>query len=122
MGKDTYLVFDFEDGPENPSGGDWKSRYDPAHWEEVKIEFNVPPLEKPVEKKPAGQAEKQRTWPETDRRRGSERRAGTDRRVGSEDRRSWQESRWIGASDCRSGQTDRRQGPDRRVNPGRRRR
>lgn len=121
MGKDSYLILDIEDSPEASPAGNWMSSYDPRRWEEVKIEFTVQPGNKSVEKKVLKQEKAAETYPETDRRLDSERRGRSDRRMGSRDRRSWQDSRWIGAPDCRSGQTDRRQGGDRRVNPDRRR-
>jgi hypothetical protein len=121
MGKDTYLVLEIENRGETSPVRDWECGYEPARWEEVKIEFTMPPYGNSRERRHTAPEKKNKTFPEVDRRKGSERRKGTDRRMGSKDRRSWQESRWIGAPDCRSGQSDRRQDGDRRVNPDRRR-
>ena len=121
MGKDTYLVLEIEDSRETSPVEDWKNGYDPSRWEEVKIEFTVPPYTKTRGRQPLERKKAKDTFPETERRQGPERRTVTDRRMGSIDRRSWQESRWIGAPDCRSGLSDRRRGADRRKNPDRRR-
>ena len=120
MGKETYLIFDFEESLKTPSAVNWKKKYDPSRWEEIKIDFHIPPSEKHSENSVPERAVTQKAYVEMDRRQSSERRVEKDRRLGSVDRRGWQESRWIGAPDCRDGRTDRRKGKERRKNPDRR--
>ena len=121
MGKNTYVVLDMENSGEASSFDDLRSGYDPRRWEEISIEFTVPSYRETAQRKALEQKGEKEAYPAAERRRGVERRAEDDRRMGSEDRRSWQDYRWIGAQDCRSGKNDRRRGGDRRKNPDRRR-